>query len=86
MRIQRGPNFQLIINSTFARSAKYTPFVLMIGIKMKNKDYLKINEMFDEKYVIYKMKDMREQQKGTSCKYNKKARGNLTKPEKNKNI
>lgn len=59
--IQYIPNVQLITNSTFARSAKYTPFVLMIRVNMKNNDYLKIKDMFDEKYVIYRMKDMREE-------------------------
>lgn len=39
---------QMSINSTVTRSTKKTPFELMFGVKMANKDDFRLNEVLEE--------------------------------------
>jgi len=42
---------QRILNSTFQRSIKTTPFEVLIGVKMKNKEDLLIKELIEEEMI-----------------------------------
>lgn len=42
---------QMAINSTFQRSINCTPFELLVGIKMKVKEDIKIQELLQEEYI-----------------------------------
>ncbi|GBO39351.1 Pro-Pol polyprotein [Araneus ventricosus] len=60
------PDVQRIINSTISRSTKFTPFVLVTGVKMRNKADLKIKEILDEEYmnsIIQEKETIREEAK-----------------------
>ncbi|GBO29901.1 hypothetical protein AVEN_249386-1 [Araneus ventricosus] len=66
-----APDVQRIINSTVSRSAKFTPFELMTGVKMRNKDDLKIKEILDEEYmnsIIQEKETIREEAKANIFK------------------
>ncbi|GBN09767.1 hypothetical protein AVEN_84554-1 [Araneus ventricosus] len=42
------PTVQRVINSSSSRNTKYTPFELMMGTQMKNKEDIKVNEVLHE--------------------------------------
>lgn len=55
---------QRILNSTTTRSTKYTPFELMVGVRMRNKNDIRIKELLDEEYrnnVMQSRGDIREE-------------------------
>jgi len=65
------PEVQRIMNSTISRATKYTPFELMTGMKMRNKDDLKIKEILEEenKEMIWKDREaLREDAKANILK------------------
>ena len=45
------PRVQRIINSANSRSTGFTPFELLTGVKMRNKEDLKIKELLEEEYI-----------------------------------
>lgn len=62
---------QRILNSTTSRSTKFSPFELLTGIKMKNKEDMKVKEMLEEEYInkINQDRDnMREEAKNNILK------------------
>ncbi|GBM33934.1 hypothetical protein AVEN_79829-1 [Araneus ventricosus] len=53
-------NVQCVINTSTSRSTKYTPFELMMGTKMKNKEDVKVNEVLREEYLNHLMQERDE--------------------------
>ncbi|GBN06810.1 hypothetical protein AVEN_119366-1 [Araneus ventricosus] len=54
------PTVQRVISSSTSRSTKYTPFELMMGTKMKNKEDIKVNEVLHEEYINHLMHERDE--------------------------
>ncbi|GBL82277.1 Pro-Pol polyprotein [Araneus ventricosus] len=78
------PTVQRVINSSISRSTKYTPFELMLGTKMKNKD-IKVNEVLHEEYLNYMMHErdeMRNDAKKNILKVQEENRRNYDKKRK----
>ena len=46
------PKIQQTLNATFQRSIGMTPFELLLGIKMKQKDDLKIKDILDKEFQL----------------------------------
>lgn len=62
--------FQRIINSTVLKSAKHSPFELMIGVNVKGGDIQKIRELLEEynKHIIKIRENLREEVKWNTLK------------------
>ncbi|GBO31480.1 hypothetical protein AVEN_130721-1 [Araneus ventricosus] len=54
------PTVQRVINSSTSKSTKYTPFELMMGTKMKNKEDIKVNVVLHEEYLNHLMHERDE--------------------------
>ncbi|GBO18018.1 Retrovirus-related Pol polyprotein from transposon 17.6 [Araneus ventricosus] len=54
------PTVQRVINSSTSRSTKYTPFELMMGTKMKNKEDIMVNVVLHEEYLNHLMHERDE--------------------------
>ncbi|XP_072397163.1 uncharacterized protein [Diabrotica undecimpunctata] len=62
---------QNALNSTYQRSIGTTPFEVLVGVKMKNKDDIRIRELIEEEVIkIYdeERKELRERCKEQICK------------------
>lgn len=46
------PRLQRILNSTTTRSTKFTPFEVLTGVKMKQKEDLQIKQLLDEEHIL----------------------------------
>ncbi|GBM68912.1 hypothetical protein AVEN_117477-1 [Araneus ventricosus] len=53
-------NVQRIINSSTSSKTRYTPFELMMGSKMKNKEDVKVKELLHEEYLNHLMQERDE--------------------------
>ncbi|GBO22891.1 Transposon Tf2-9 polyprotein [Araneus ventricosus] len=79
------PTVQRVINSSTSRSTKYTPFELMMGTKMKNKEDIKVNEVLHEEYLnhlMHERDEMRNDAKKNILKVQEENRRNYDKKRK----
>lgn len=83
------PDVQRIINSTTSRSTKYTPFELLTGKKMKDKDSLRIKEILNEEYLRYVMEErdeMREEARKNIIRLQEENRRQFNRRRKKPNV
>ncbi|GBM37972.1 Transposon Tf2-9 polyprotein [Araneus ventricosus] len=74
------PTVQRVINSSTSRSTKYTPFELMMGTRMKNKEDIKVNEVLHEEYLnrlMHERDEMRNDAKKNILKVQEENRRKL---------
>lgn len=80
---------QRIINSTISLSTKYTPFELLTGIKMKNKDDLHIKETLEQEHIqtlIQNKSQIREYAKSNILKLQENSKQHYNKHRKEAKI
>ncbi|GFW97985.1 hypothetical protein TNCV_1806361 [Trichonephila clavipes] len=76
---------QRILNSTISRSTKWTPFELLVGIKMRNKEDILIKDLLLEemaKELLEQREFLRNDAKRTSKPYSLKIERRITEEEK----
>ncbi|GFY36695.1 hypothetical protein TNCV_2566571 [Trichonephila clavipes] len=76
---------QRILNSTISRSTKWTPFELLVGIKMRNKEDILIKDLLLEemaKELLEQSEFLRNDAKRTSKPYSLKIERRITEEEK----
>jgi ribonuclease HI len=79
------PRLQRILNSTTTRSTKYTPFQLLIGINMKQKEDLEIKQLLEEEHyqtVIHVKETLRDEAKQNILKLQEENRRQYNKRRK----
>ncbi|GFU46543.1 transposon Tf2-8 polyprotein [Trichonephila clavipes] len=76
---------QRILNSTISRSTKWTPFELLVGIKMRNKEDILIKDLLLEeiaKELLEQREFLRNDAKRTSKPYSLKIERRITEEER----
>ncbi|GFV87369.1 transposon Tf2-8 polyprotein [Trichonephila clavipes] len=76
---------QRILNSTISRSTKWTPFELLVGIKMRNKEDILIKDLLLEemaKELLEQREFLETMQKRTSKPYSLKIERRITEEER----
>ncbi|GFW26727.1 hypothetical protein TNCV_2851171 [Trichonephila clavipes] len=76
---------QRILNSTISRSTKWTPFELLVGIKMRNKEDILIKDLLPEemaKELLEQREFLRNDAKRTSKPYSLKIERRITEEER----